>query len=163
VQVPGWVVAPVNFPAALIMILITYLLIRGVEESAKTNNAMVILKVGIVLFVILVGVWFVKPGNWVNYPGPEGNGFFPFGPGAIVTGAALVFFAYIGFDAVSTHAEETINPKRDLPGGILISLVICTVLYFGVAAVLTGMVPWLALPPKAPVAAAFGTVGMPWA
>jgi APA family basic amino acid/polyamine antiporter len=166
VRVPAWVASPVNYPAAFIILAITYVLIRGVEESARMNSIMVVVKVGIVLFVILIGVWFVKSFNWFGFPpqnDPNGSGFLPFGWSGVMTGAAVVFFAYIGFDAVSTHAEETINPGRNLPLGILVSLIVCTVLYIAVAAVLAGMVPWQEIAKKAPVAAAFRRAGMPWA
>lgn len=163
---PPWVVSPVNFPAALVMAVVTCVLVRGVEESARANAVMVVVKVGIVLFVVLVGAWFVIPFNWVGYPGPHAghpNPVLPFGWGGVMTGAAMVFFAYIGFDAVSTHAEEAVDPGRSLPRGILVSLAVCTVLYVGVAGVLTGMVPWPDIDPKAPVAAAFVRAGLPWA
>jgi APA family basic amino acid/polyamine antiporter len=163
VHIPDWVTKPVNFPAAFIILAVTYVLVRGVEESARSNAVMVVVKVGIVLFVILVGAWFVIPANWTAHPGPSGSGFMPGGADAVVAGAALVFFAYIGFDAVSTHAEEARNPGRDLPRGILISLLVCTVLYVGVAAVLTGMVPWTQIAKEAPIAAGFRAAGMGWA
>jgi len=166
VAIPPWVISPVNFPAAFIMVVVTYILVRGVEESAKMNALMVVVKIGIVLFVILVGAWFVLPENWTNVPhpnNPSGSAFLPFGWGGVMTGAAMVFFAFIGFDAVSTHAEEAINPGRSLPRGILVSLAICTVLYIAVSAVLVGMVPWPEIAPQAPVAAAFERAGMPWA
>ncbi|QJW94513.1 amino acid permease [Frigoriglobus tundricola] len=166
VRVPAALVAPVNVPAALVMAAITAVLIRGVEESARTNTVVVAVKLGVVLFVLLVGVGFVDRVNWVSFPppgDPAGSGFLPFGWAGVMTGAAMVFFAYIGFDAVSTHAEEAIDPGRSLPRGILVSLVVCTVLYIAVAAVLVGMVPWVRIAPLAPVAAAFAGVGMPWA
>jgi APA family basic amino acid/polyamine antiporter len=154
----------VDVLAMAIMAVITALLVRGVEESARANNVMVLVKVGVVLFVIGAGAWFVSPANWVAPPAPAPQGWLPNGWAPVVAAAGIVFFSYIGFDAVSTHAEETREPQgRNLCFGILVSLVICTVLYLGVAAVLTGMVPWTDLPGQAPVAAAFRVVGMPWA
>jgi APA family basic amino acid/polyamine antiporter len=158
VHVPRDWIEPVNYIAVFIMGIVTIVLIRGVEESAKMNSIMVAVKVGVVMLVICFGAWFVKSNNWFGFPGPDPefpNPFFPFGWAGVMAGAAVVFFSYIGFDAVSTHAEETINPGRNLPIGILGSLVICTILYLGVAVVLTGMVPWLALKKEAPVVNAF--------
>jgi APA family basic amino acid/polyamine antiporter len=163
IALPRWIYEPINFPAAFIILAVTSILVRGVEESARSNAAMVVVKVGVVLFVILVGAWFVVPANWWAFPGPNGDGFMPSGWRGVVGGAALVFFAYIGFDAVSTHAEETRRPGRNLPIGILVSLLVCTVLYIAVAAVLTGMVPWVQIEEKAPIAAAFRQVGLWWA
>ena len=109
------------------------LLVVGVRESARFNAAMVAIKLAAVLFFIAVGVTYVKPANW--------SPFMPYGFPGVMTGAAVVFFAYIGFDAVSTTAEEAKNPSRDLPIGIIASLVICTLLYLAVAAILSGIVP----------------------
>jgi len=122
-----------NLPAMLIVLLIMVLLVIGVRESARFNAAMVTIKLAAVLFFIVMGVGYVKPENW--------SPFAPYGWSGIMTGAAVVFFAYIGFDAVSTTAEEAKNPSRDLPIGIIASLIICTLLYLIVAAVLTGIVP----------------------
>ncbi|MBA4191928.1 MAG: amino acid permease [Planctomycetaceae bacterium] len=160
VQWPGqpWTVEPFNYLAVLIMVVITVVLVRGVEESARMNSLMVGVKVCVVMFVILAGVWFITPSNWVGVPPPNnpgGSGFMPFGWTGVMAGAAIVFFSYIGFDAVSTHAEETHNPGKNLPIGILASLVICTILYMGVAIVLTGMVPWPEMAAQAPVVNAF--------
>jgi APA family basic amino acid/polyamine antiporter len=134
---------------------------------------MVIIKVAVVLLVIAVGVWYISPENWQPFA-PYGYGgltFFGrniFGeqgarPVGVLSGAAIIFFAYIGFDSVSTHAEEAKNPKRDVPIGIIASLVICTVLYIAVAAVLTGMVPYDKINKDAPVSDAFAQVGLTWA
>jgi APA family basic amino acid/polyamine antiporter len=112
---------------------------------------MVAIKLAVVLFVIFAGIPWVKPANW--------HPFFPYGVGGIFQGAALIFFAYIGFDAVSTAAEEVKNPQRDLPIGIIASLLICTLLYVAVSAVITGMVPFHLIDVGAPLAAAFGSVG----
>ncbi len=132
----------VNLPAFLVVCAITIILVRGVRESANSNNAMVLLKIGIILFFIAVGVFLIKPGNWTN---PATGGFAPNGFAGISAGAAIIFFSYIGFDAVSTAAEEAKDPKRDMPFGIIMSLLICTVLYIGLSAVMTGMAPWKSL------------------
>ncbi|SDY58424.1 amino acid permease [Thermoactinomyces sp. DSM 45892] len=123
-----------NLPAVLIVLFITFLLATGIQASKKLNNIMVLVKVGVVLLFILVGVFYVQPSNWVPYA--------PFGFGGISLAAATVFFAYIGFDAVASAAEETKNPQRDLPRGILWSLGICTLLYVVVSAIMTGAVPY---------------------
>ena len=138
--------APLAFdlPAFAIVLLITALLVVGVKESARFNSAIVILKVAIVLFFIVVGARFVRPENWTP--------FLPNGFGGVGAAAAIIFFAYIGFDAVSTAAEEARNPQRDMPRGILGSLAICTVLYIVVAVVLTGVVPWRQLGSADPLA-----------
>jgi APA family basic amino acid/polyamine antiporter len=132
----------VNLPAFLVVCVITVILIRGVRESANSNNAMVLLKIGIILFFIAVGVFLIKPLNWTN---PATGGFAPNGVKGIGAGAAIIFFSYIGFDAVSTAAEESKDPKRDMPFGIIMSLVVCTVLYIALSLVMTGMAPWKVL------------------
>ncbi len=128
-----------NLPAAAAVFTITVILVIGVKESANTNNAMVLLKIGIIVFFLAVGVFLIKPGNWNN---PATGGFAPNGFAGISAAAAIIFFSYIGFDAVSTAAEEAQNPAKDMPFGIIMSLVICTVLYILLSAVLTGMAPW---------------------
>jgi len=128
-----------NLPAFLIVACITTILVIGIRESATSNNAMVILKVAIILFFVAVGATLIRPGNWTT---PETGGFAPNGFAGISAGAAIIFFSYIGFDATSTAAEEAKNPARDMPFGIIMSLVICTVLYILVAGVMTGMAPW---------------------
>ena len=125
--------ALINLPAALIVLAITALLVIGVRESARFNAVMVAIKLAAVLFFIAAGFTFVKPDNW--------SPFMPYGFSGVMAAAAVVFFAYIGFDAVSTTAEEAKNPQRDLPIGIIASLVICTILYLVVAAILSGIVP----------------------
>ncbi len=154
VGLPPWLLSPVNILAILIIATVNVVLIRGIEESARANAIMVVVKVGVVLFVVCAGAWLVDPGNWLNAPGAP-PGLLPNGFAVVMTGAAVVFFSYIGFDAVSTHAEETANPGRNLPLGILLSLAICTVLYIGVAVVLIGIIPWPQLAAKAPVVNAF--------
>jgi APA family basic amino acid/polyamine antiporter len=144
-HLPAWMAASpdpangtlVNLPAMLIVLAIMVLLVVGVRESARFNAAMVAVKLAAVAFFILIGFSYVKPANW--------SPFMPYGFSGVMTGAAVVFFAYIGFDAVSTTAEEAKNPSRDLPIGIIASLIICTILYVLVAAVFTGMVPWKTL------------------
>jgi basic amino acid/polyamine antiporter, APA family len=128
-----------NLPAFLIVALITVILVIGIKESANSNNAMVLLKIGIILFFTAVGLTLIKPINWNN---PELGGFSPNGFKGISTGAAIIFFSYIGFDATSTAAEEAKNPAKDMPFGILMSLLVCTVIYIMLAAVMTGMAPW---------------------
>ena len=161
-----------NLPAFLITWLVTGILIKGIKEAASTNNLIVILKVAVVLFVIIVGAFYVNPENWVPFIPAEqpildaaGNptGDVNFGFGGVLTAATIVFFAYIGFDAVSTQAGEAINPKKDVPFAIISSLVICTILYILVSLVLTGMVPYSTLDLKAPVASAFSGAGISWA
>ena len=126
-----------NLPAFIIALLITAILVIGIQESAKFNAGIVIMKLAVVLFVIGLGSHYVNRANW----GTDWHSFAPFGVGGIGLAAGLVFFSYIGFDAVSTTAQEAINPQRDMPIGIIVSLSICTLLYIGIAAVLTGMVP----------------------
>ncbi|HKV06273.1 MAG TPA: amino acid permease [Candidatus Acidoferrales bacterium] len=140
-----------NLPAFLIALVITAVLVVGIKESATFNAGIVILKVAVVLFIILLGVRYVHPANW----GHDWASFAPMGFSGVGNGAAYIFFAYIGFDAVSTTAQEAKNPQRDLPIGIIVSLLVCTVLYILVAAVLTGMVPWKEVNVEAPLAVAF--------
>jgi APA family basic amino acid/polyamine antiporter len=149
----------VNVPAFLIALLITAILVVGIKESAKFNATIVAVKVGIVLFVLGLGSHYVTKGNW----GTDWHTFAPFGVGGIGLAAGLVFFSYIGFDAVSTTAQEAKNPQRDLPIGIIVSLSVCTLLYIGVAAVLTGMVPWREVNIEAPISRAFLDHGLGWA
>ncbi|HVR73994.1 MAG TPA: amino acid permease [Planctomycetota bacterium] len=165
----------INLPAVLIVALVTIVLVVGIRESAKFNGAMVVVKVLVVLFVIAVGAFYINPENWTPFApfGYSGVTFFghtvmgqpaPGGhPVGMLAGGAIIFFAYIGFDSVSTHAEEAKNPSRDVPIGILSSLIICTVLYVAVAAVLTGMIPYQKINVDAPVADAFAQIGLPWA
>jgi APA family basic amino acid/polyamine antiporter len=141
-----------NLPAALIVLLVTAILVIGIRESARFNAAMVILKLGVVLFVVAAGIAYVDTAHWSPY--------FPNGFKGVASGAAYVFFAYIGFDSVSTHAEEARNPQRDVPIGIITSLFVCTLLYIAVAAVLTGMVPYAEIDVDAPLAAAFARYGL---
>jgi APA family basic amino acid/polyamine antiporter len=141
----------VNVPAFVIALVITAILAIGIKESARFNATIVTIKVAVVLFVIGLGVRYISASNW----GSDWSSFAPYGFSGIGAGAAYIFFAYIGFDAVSTTAQEAKNPQRDLPIGIIASLLICTVLYIAVAAVLTGMVPWREVNIEAPIARAF--------
>ena len=120
-----------NLPAAAIILLITALLVRGTKESGTVNAVIVAIKVAVVIFFIIIGLQHINPANYHLPPGPQSGlgGYFPFGWAGTLGGAAFMFFAYIGFDAVSTTAEEARNPSRDLPFGIIMSLVICTILY----------------------------------
>ncbi|MCX8081161.1 MAG: amino acid permease [Bacteroidia bacterium] len=159
-----------NLPAFLITWIITAILVKGIKEAAKTNNAIVILKVGAVLFVIFAGMFYVNAENWSPFiPEPtkviseDGAEKIKYGWNGVITAATIVFFAYIGFDAVSTQAGEAINPRKDVPFAIVASLLICTALYIAVSLVLTGMVKYDKLDKAAPVASAFAGVGIDWA
>lgn len=146
-----------DITAFLITLIIAFLLTRGVKEASRANGIMVAVKLLVVLIFIGVGVFYVQPANW--------HPFLPFGMAGVTTGAATVFFAYIGFDAVSTAAEEVKRPQRDLPIGIIASLTICTVLYIIVSLILTGIVPYQMLNVSDPVAFAFEFVqlnGLAW-
>lgn len=161
--------AVIDVPALIIVALVTMVLVVGIRESAGFNALMVILKISVVLFVIAVGAFFVNPANWTRDFAPYGYGgislpFLPKGqPVGVLAGAATIFFAYIGFDSISTHAEEARNPQRDLPIGIIASLLICTLLYVAVTAVLTGMVPYDRIDINAPVSNAFVQRGITFA
>jgi APA family basic amino acid/polyamine antiporter len=141
-----------DLPALLIVLLISGILFIGISESARVNSAIVAVKLFAIAVVILVGAFYIRPANW--------SPFVPFGWSGVMRGAAVIFFAYIGFDAVSTAAEEVVDPNRDLPIGILASLFLCTALYIAVAAVLTGMAPALKIDLKAPLASAFVMRGL---
>jgi len=145
----------INLPAAFICFALTVILVIGIKESARFNTAMVLLKIAILLLFVVVGATYVKPENW--------SPFAPNGWAGITAGAAIIFFAYIGFDAVSTAAEEAKDPQRSMPIGIIASLIVCTVLYVITAAVLTGMVPWQELGVPDPLALAFDRLGVTWA
>jgi APA family basic amino acid/polyamine antiporter len=116
------------------VMLLTVVLVRGIRESAETNNIMVLLKIAAILVFIAFGAHFIKPTNW--------HPFYPNGWSGVLTGGSIIFFTYIGFDSVSTAAEECKNPQRDVPIGILATLIVCTILYIGVAVVLTGLIKW---------------------
>jgi APA family basic amino acid/polyamine antiporter len=140
-----------NLPAFIIALVITAILVVGIKESAEFNTGIVVIKVSVVLFVIALGARYINTANW----GTDWHSYAPNGFAGIGAGAAYIFFAYIGFDAVSTTAQEAKNPQRDLPIGMIASLAICTVLYIAVAGVLTGMVRWQEINIEAPVAVAF--------
>lgn len=143
-----------NIPAFFIVVLIATITYIGIKESKTSANAMVILKLVVVLLVIFAGAFYVQPANWVP--------FLPNGAGGVLKGIAAVFFAYIGFDAISTTAEECKNPQRDLPRSMIYSLIICTVLYVVIALVLTGMVNYKELNVGEPLAFVFNKVGIGW-
>ena len=143
-----------NIPAMAIVALVTWVLVIGIRESARTNNALVILKLAVLALFVGVGSVYVNPANWVP--------FAPNGWNGIHQGAAIVFFAYIGFDAISTAAEETKDPQRSMPRGILGSLAICTVIYVIVGGVATGLVPYAQLKGSDPLARAFEVAGIGW-
>jgi APA family basic amino acid/polyamine antiporter len=160
--------ALINLPAIVIVLVLTVLLVIGIKESATFNNIIVVIKLAIVVLFIVAGVWFVKTSNWVTPSNPTGA-FIPpnIGPGqygwsGIIRGAGVVFFAYIGFDAVSTAAQEARNPQRDMPLGILGSLAICTVLYVLVSVVITGIVPFDRLNVPDPIALGADAIGLDW-
>jgi len=160
--------ALINLPAIFVIVLISILLVIGIKESAKVNNVIVAIKLVIIVAFILAGVWFVKTSNWVTPSNPTGA-FIPpnIGPGqygwsGIIGGAGVVFFAYIGFDAVSTAAQEARNPQRDMPLSILGSLAICTLLYVLVSLVITGIVPFNELNVPDPIALGADAIGLGW-
>jgi APA family basic amino acid/polyamine antiporter len=165
----------INLPAVLIVVVVTAVLVKGIQESASFNAAMVGIKVTAVLFVIVAGAFYIDPANWRPFAPYGWTGVSIFGyhvagqtdaggqPVGMLAGAAIIFFAYIGFDSVSTHAEEARQPNRDVPKGIIASLLICTVLYIAVVAVLTGMVTYTRIDQNAGVSSAFRAVGLGWA
>ncbi|MGA2534343.1 MAG: amino acid permease [Candidatus Aminicenantales bacterium] len=144
-----------NLPAVAIVMLIAWLLVRGIKESSRVNLIIVIIKLAVVLFFIVAAVGHVDPAKW--------HPFLPFGFKGVMTAAAIVFLAYVGFDAVSTTAEEAKNPQKDLPFGIMASLIVATVLYMAVAAIMTGIVPYKDLGVADPIALVLNTLKMPWA
>jgi APA family basic amino acid/polyamine antiporter len=176
-------------PAVLIMLFVTAVLVIGIRESAAMNTVLVVVKLCVVLFVIFVGWQYVNPQNWTGIPVTERHmsadptakwgligqlglnswltpvddavrsQFAPYGLSGIMLGASIVFFAFIGFDSISTHAEEAKRPQRDVPIAILVSLVVCTILYVAVAAVITGMEPYPKIDVEAAVAASFRRLG----
>jgi len=146
--------ALINLPAVLAIAAITALCYVGIRQSARFNSVIVVIKVAVIVLFIGFGAWYVDGANWHPFIPPNTGHFGDFGWSGIFRAAGIIFFAYIGFDAVSTAAQEASNPQRDMPKGILLSLVICTVLYVAVSAVLTGMVPYAELNSPAPVALA---------
>ncbi len=165
----------VDITAIVIALIITIILVKGIKESSGFNTSMVIIKLAVVLLVIIVGAMYINSANWEPFApfgyaglsifghtiwGETGAGGVPVG---VLAGAAMIFFAYIGFDSVSTHAEEAKRPHRDVPIGIITSLILCTVLYILVSGVITGMVPYDKIDIDAPVSNAFKQVGLEWA
>ncbi|WP_207535066.1 APC family permease [Desertivirga arenae] len=159
-QTSAWTSAPeigglkliADIPALLIVALITWLVYIGIRETKRVTNAMVLLKIGVVIFVIILGFFYISPANWTP--------FFPNGFGGVMKSVSGVFFAYIGFDAISTTAEECENPQKDLPKGMIYSLIICTILYILIALVLTGMVNYQELQVGDPLAFVFERIGL---
>ncbi len=143
-----------NLPAFMIVALLTAVVFVGIQESRKMSNAMVIFKLGVIFLIVVVGGYYVQPENW--------SPFAPNGMAGVLKGVSAVFFAYIGFDAISTTAEECKNPQRDLPRGMIYALIICTILYVILALVLTGMLPYTQLNVGDPLAIIFEQRGMPW-
>lgn len=158
----GATTAVFNLPAALIVLVVTMILVRGIRESARANAAVVVVKLVVIALFLVVGVSAVDPANWSPFIPANTGTFGEYGWSGILRGAGVIFFAYIGFDAVSTAAQEAKNPGRDLPVGILVSLVVCTVLYIVVSLVITGIVPYRQLGVPDPVAVAIDHAGMPW-
>lgn len=150
---PGWHFG-FNFPAFLVVMVLTVILVRGIRESARTNNIMVLVKIVAILIFVFAGLQFIHPTNW--------HPFMPNGWGGVLTGGSIIFFTYIGFDSVSTAAEEAKNPQRDLPIGIIATLLICTLLYIAVVVVLTGIAKWDTLGDAAPVVNVLRKLNVPW-
>jgi APA family basic amino acid/polyamine antiporter len=157
----GWMStgAILNFPAVFIIVIMTALLVVGIRESSRFNNVIVLVKIAVVLLFIFFGIAYVDTTNWVPFIPDNTGEFGKFGLSGILAGAGVIFFAYIGFDAVSTAAQEAKNPQRDMPKGILYSLLVCTVLYIAVTLVMTGMVYYTKLDVPAPIAVAIDQGG----
>jgi APA family basic amino acid/polyamine antiporter len=155
------VLPQVDLVASAGVLLITVLLVLGVRESANVNNLIVLVKVSVLLAFIGVGIVYIDPANWSPFV-PDNEGGFHYGWQGVVRAASIIFFAYVGFEAVSTAAGEAHNPHRDVPIGILGSLLICTVIYMAVAAVLTGVAPYATLGVPDPIAVAVDRMGLPW-
>ena len=156
------VTALFNLPAVVIIAIVTTLLVVGIQESANVNNAIVIIKVAVVLVFIVLAAKAINPANWTPFIPPNEGPREAFGWTGVMAGAGVVFFAYIGFDAVSTAAQEAKNPQRDMPIGIIGSLIICTVLYILVAGIATGVVPYRALDVPDPIAKVADHAGLGW-
>lgn len=156
------VTALFNAPAVFIIAVVTMVLVVGIRESANMNSAIVVLKLAVLVLFLVAGVAYVRAENWQPFIPPNTGEFGKFGLSGVLRGAGVIFFAYIGFDAVSTAAQEAKNPQRDLPRGILGSLAICTVFYILVALVLTGIVPYTQLMVPDPVAVGIDATGLTW-
>ncbi len=152
----------INLPAVFIIVAISVLLMTGIKESARANAVIVVIKITVVLVFIALGVWFIQRANYTPFIPPNQGEFGKFGWSGIMRAAGVIFFAYIGFDAVSTAAQESKRPQRDMPIGIIGSLIICTVLYVAFSAVLTGMVSYKELGGAAPVAVAIDRTPYDW-
>ncbi|MCK9311472.1 MAG: amino acid permease [Bacteroidales bacterium] len=161
IDIDGWHATGsfINFPAMFIILLMTAFLVIGIKESAKLNDIVVLIKVIVILLFIGFGISYINVDNWVPFIPENTEGWGHYGWSGILTGAGVIFFAYIGFDAVSTTSQEAINPKRDLPIGILVSLAVCTVLYIAVCLTMTGIVNYKELNVPAPVALAISQAG----
>ncbi len=165
----------IDLPAIIITVIITAVLVKGIKESVGLNATMVGIKLTAVFLVIILGAFYITPANWHPFAPYGYTGISFFGrtlwgqtgaggaPQGVLAGAAMIFFAYIGFDSLSTHAEEAKNPQRDVPIGIITSLILCTVLYIAVSAIITGMVPYNKINIDAPISNAFKQVGLEWA
>jgi basic amino acid/polyamine antiporter, APA family len=162
-SLPVWASGPpfsqpgriINLPAAGIVLFFAVLLVFRTRMNALVARGLVLVKLAVILFILAMGLGFVRPANWLP--------ILPFGPGSVIEAAALVFFAYLGFDVISVTAEESRHPERDVPFGIIGSLALCSLIYLAVALVLVGMVPFRDISPDAPFSAAFRQVGLPWA
>ena len=152
-----------NLVAAIGIAAVCSLLVLGVSESANINNAIVVIKIIVLLTFIAVGIQYINPANWDPFVPAQGASWDQFGVGGIFRGASIIFFAYVGFEAVSTAAAEAKNPSKDVPVGILGALVVCTLIYMAVAAVMTGVVPYLQLASPAPIAVAIDRMALTWA
>jgi|UniRef100_A0A7C3WRZ3 APA family basic amino acid/polyamine antiporter len=163
ITLPVWASGPplsapgrvINLPAAFIVMFFSALLVFRTRLNALVARWIVAVKLGVLVFILVLGAWQVKPGNWLPLT--------PYGSAGVIQAAALVFFAYLGFDVISVTAEEARNPDRDVPFGIIGSLALCSLIYLALALVLVGMVPYRQIDPNAPFAAAFRQAGMPWA
>jgi APA family basic amino acid/polyamine antiporter len=151
-----------NLPAAVIVLLVSAILIVGIRESAGFNTVIVVVKVAVLLLFIAFGIKYINTANWHPFVPPNTGKFGEFGWSGVLRGAGVIFFAFIGFDAVSTAAQEARNPQRDMPRGILVSLVVCTILYIAVALVLTGIVHYSKLNVPAPIALGVDSTGLTW-
>src|SRR5437773_5510866 len=156
------VTALFNLPAILICLALTWLLVIGIRESARVNTTIVIIKVVVLVLFVAIGVQYINPANLHPFIPPNTGTFGSFGWSGILRGAGVIFFAYIGFDAVSTASQEAKNPGRDIPIGILVSLAVCTIMYIAVGLVMTGLIPYPRLNVASPLALAVQTTGVRW-
>jgi basic amino acid/polyamine antiporter, APA family len=158
----GTVTGLFNLPACLVVLLITALLVIGVKESAQANTAIVVVKLAVLATFVVAGAFYVKPALWHPFVPPSSGTFGQFGWSGVLRGAGVIFFAFIGFDAVSTAAQEARDPQRDMPIGIMVSLAVCTVFYIAVALVLTGLVPYAKLNVADPLNVGVAAMGLRW-